>query len=790
VTISHSHTDVLSTIIHLKHPRHLRLSNHFFIDVPQFSFHFPINNSCSSISDSKERSSCPKLLPFHYLRKYVLLSQPPGCSCPIRTTTVGARPSDCLCTSHLGHSPEVTRADYPTKAINDPNLSQRPQQSLNPVLASMTDMVRKILVAETEYELRLPGPSQKTYTRGPDERELRARATLTNAVLLSPTILWCLLHPGRLHHIRSQDRTGIEIGVSEEKLVKETALLPHCVHCAIRDGAIEVVQSADDEEGHKILQVRAMDTCICASTTVQHACWPCSLEAIQTRHLEFASRRTVKDVSDARTQSKYSLIRCECGNIEDPQYVEFVRKCAGCGGVKTSPFKNFAGHIVQFEVATLDVGGYFDARSGERIGRVESDGSTAERKYLVQEEWGGTVTGGQQSKRTADDPDESSIRTSSENVAQKRKHKRCAEATRGPSPKRTKANPPLLTTAPKSNEYTHIPVFSEDAIRGLRRLNLRVHQFYQHKRKDNHPKDRLISVLEVNRGAILDEQARADMLKYCRTSTVVSGRLQDLANSVSSNGRMTGAEFLTLLKGPDTMAAFLAADNAVALFPAHMLASLRKMGFELRPMYYSARYQNLPWVRLLVVLTKNRRKVFQHEAELRKFVKLCGFPDGNAASLVYWIRKEISMPMSATQIDDLCRMQSEDDTPAASGNNKVEKSAIDQAAKRGRTVDSASISEPDGTSAAASRSAEGPPEFAGDDGIGHQRPPVLDKQPPPYPNTLVQRSVSPLRTDSDVNLHMDRLAKLLQHCGYRVNEADLIRDRAKAILSKHQEDGA
>ncbi|KXL49933.1 MAG: hypothetical protein FE78DRAFT_67280 [Acidomyces sp. 'richmondensis'] len=609
--------------------------------------------------------------------------------------------------------------------INDQKLAQDQEQALNPVLAGMMDIVRKIQVGENEYELYLPGSNQKNFTRKPDERELHARRILANAIMLSPTILWCALYPGRLHHIRGQDCLAMELDVPVEKLVRETALLPHCVQCAIRDGAVVTNQSDDEKDGRKILQVQDKDTCVCASTTVQHICWPCSLEAIQKRHLEFAGRRTINYVSDGQARSKHSLTRCECGNIEIPPHVEFVRKCAGCGGFKTSPFKNFAGHIVEFKAAAVDVEGYFDAKSGRQIGRVGSDGSTVGRHLLFQEEKDEIIIDRRQLTPTANSADNHLMKKNLDDVAQKRKQKRRAEDTQSPSPKHIKANPPFTTTAPDSDGYTHIPVFTDDAIQGLCRLNLRVRQFYRHKRKDIHPKDRLTCVLEVNREALLDEQARANVLEYCRTSAVMSRRLQDFANSVSSNGQMTGAEFLNLLNNPDAMAAFLAADDAVALFPAHMLAGLRKMGFELRPMYYSTRFQNLAWVRFLVALAKNRGKFFQKEVELLEFLKLCGFSDGMATSVVSWIREEIPMPTSVSQINDLCRMQSEGDTSAAWSEDKREKGAVSQvgetcqAAKRGRIMVPASISNLEKNSVAMSSPTKVCSEFVGEDGMGH-----------------------------------------------------------------------
>lgn len=114
-----------------------------------------------------------------------------------------------------------------------------------------------------------------------------------------------------------------------------TALLPHCMLCFYKHQNIP--------PGGVIPE--AYDSCRCATSILVSNCAWCAFAVLLQKRSSAIAARTRED-GDGR-----AFLICECGSqIMMPEDKgELVRKCAGCGGVMTAPFRNWKGEEVVFE---------------------------------------------------------------------------------------------------------------------------------------------------------------------------------------------------------------------------------------------------------------------------------------------------------------------------------------------------------------------------------------------------------------------------------------------------------
>ncbi|KAK4549139.1 hypothetical protein LTR36_007596 [Oleoguttula mirabilis] len=243
-----------------------------------------------------------------------------------------------------------------------------------------------------EPRLRLPTAQQQKEARQPNQQELQARQWLANGVRLdgqTPTGV-CLPHQQQVRDLQAWG--GLPAGsffaprvpaapeVFRESITSETALLPMCTGCAISEGAITVTSDAQDQLVH---QVQIVDTCTCAGdiakidpvTNQSQHCWFCELGRLEATKRIAVQKRALRKANGEPVRmepTRHTALSCACGRkVALP---ELTRKCVGCGGVKTTPFINYAGNALVFLEVSETVRVVQDPVTGQPIPALRTNG--------------------------------------------------------------------------------------------------------------------------------------------------------------------------------------------------------------------------------------------------------------------------------------------------------------------------------------------------------------------------------------------------------------------------------
>ncbi|KAK5126391.1 hypothetical protein LTR85_010627 [Meristemomyces frigidus] len=229
----------------------------------------------------------------------------------------------------------------------------------------------------------LPTAQQQQKALPLNEQELQARQWLANGVLLdgqTPTSV-CLPHQQQVRDLQAWG--NVPAGsffdlhvpaapeVFRETITSGTALLPMCNGCAIKDGAITVTV---DAQGQFFYHVQVLDKCTCAcsvtrftqTTNQTQDCWFCELGRIEAAKQVAVKKRVLKMRNGEPVlmdPTKHVALSCACGGKVD--LPEVVRKCVGCGGIKTQPFLNYSGDELDFLEVSDRVGRVLDPTTGQ-----------------------------------------------------------------------------------------------------------------------------------------------------------------------------------------------------------------------------------------------------------------------------------------------------------------------------------------------------------------------------------------------------------------------------------------
>lgn len=221
--------------------------------------------------------------------------------------------------------------------------------------------------------------------RLPTQQELQARQLLANGIPSDGQTPASICAPHRQQVRDLQAWASIPAGsyfktvvpaapeVFRESVTGETALLPMCNGCAIIEGAITATRDADGQTLH---QVQVVDTCSCASaitkidpaTMQSQGCWFCELGRIEAAKQIAMKQRALKDVQSEplrMASNQQVVLSCACGAAVD--LPEIMRKCVGCGGIKTKPFTNFGGNRIIFLEGSEQVTMVQDAVTGKPV---------------------------------------------------------------------------------------------------------------------------------------------------------------------------------------------------------------------------------------------------------------------------------------------------------------------------------------------------------------------------------------------------------------------------------------
>lgn len=139
-------------------------------------------------------------------------------------------------------------------------------------------------------------------------------------------------------------KSHLSVGLPE-MFMRETALLPICNACLIKEGVAVQIPRSDEAEVMSVV-CKPTDTCTCASQVVRNKCYSCVATAIQS-----LKTQAVEDQALMRDIS--GLLKCACGSPDGISH--HARKCAGCSGIKTAPFINLKNQEVEFAHRTVAI---------------------------------------------------------------------------------------------------------------------------------------------------------------------------------------------------------------------------------------------------------------------------------------------------------------------------------------------------------------------------------------------------------------------------------------------------
>ena len=120
-----------------------------------------------------------------------------------------------------------------------------------------------------------------------------------------------------------------------------TTLLPCCLACFLNSNNLP--DRTPVPEG--------FDSCSCATNILGSKCVICTIVGITNRYNTAVAERIRLDDNDK------AYIACECGNhtVDHAPDVELIRRCAGCGGTVTFPFRNWEGSSLVFKLRLFGV---------------------------------------------------------------------------------------------------------------------------------------------------------------------------------------------------------------------------------------------------------------------------------------------------------------------------------------------------------------------------------------------------------------------------------------------------
>ncbi|KAI7328225.1 hypothetical protein KC340_g5226 [Hortaea werneckii] len=187
--------------------------------------------------------------------------------------------------------------------------------------------------------------------------------------------------------------------VFNESITKETALMPMCAGCSLREGAITPVGKG--HKGEMIFQKQLVDTCTCGTSIFNGDCWMC-----ETGRIEAAKRVAIMHRGNSSRNGSVAgaanpaILRCACG--QQMLTPELARRCAGCGGIQTAPYRNFYGQGVIFHDGSAAIQELRDACTGLPLPRASK---TCAQPFLIpQDQDSPPENGTNAKKRKANQP--------------------------------------------------------------------------------------------------------------------------------------------------------------------------------------------------------------------------------------------------------------------------------------------------------------------------------------------------------------------------------------------------
>ncbi|KAI6837852.1 hypothetical protein KC340_g5861 [Hortaea werneckii] len=268
------------------------------------------------------------------------------------------------------HSRQVPANDKAaqTSASTQPTSSGIPRQPLFPKQtpkSSATPSKQPSSVAASfsrpvlpRPQILQPGAKQHATARFAQPQEQQARVEVARYIQsggANRAARLCNHHVTQLHELQlwesAPDKSTFKPtepctpAVFNESITRETALMPMCAGCSLRAGAITPVGKGP--KGEIVFQKQIVDTCTCGTSIFNGDCWMCETGRIEAaKRLAIMQREIGSHNGDPAAAAVSSVLRCACGQqLMSPG---LARRCAGCGGIQTAPYRNFYGQGVIF----------------------------------------------------------------------------------------------------------------------------------------------------------------------------------------------------------------------------------------------------------------------------------------------------------------------------------------------------------------------------------------------------------------------------------------------------------
>ena len=394
-----------------------------------------------------------------------------------------------------------TSAPMQTTSSNIPGQPQSPKQTSKFSVAppkqpspAATSFSRPVL---PRPQILQPGAKQHATARLAQPQEQQARVEVARYIHsggATRAALLCNYHITQLHEVQlwesAPDKSTFKPtepctpAVFNESITRETALMPMCAGCSLREGAITPVSKG--RKGEMIFQKQIIDTCTCGTIIFNSDCWMCETGRTEAaKRLAIMQREIGSNKGDLDAAAVSSVLRCACGQqVMSPG---LARRCAGCGGIQTAPYRNFYGQGIIFHDGSAAIKELRDAFTSLPL---PSAANTSAQSFLT--------------PRNQDSPPQDST------IVKKRRANQTAIFD-APAPKRASQHPEKTRrTTIQRPPSGHVLLFldtpeNENAATALATMGLRI-DLTSCPKEALSPTRRLRKLLDLNKDFVFDNQ--------------------------------------------------------------------------------------------------------------------------------------------------------------------------------------------------------------------------------------------------------------------------------------------
>ncbi|RMY07084.1 hypothetical protein D0867_09473 [Hortaea werneckii] len=187
-----------------------------------------------------------------------------------------------------------------------------------------------------------PGAKQHATARLAQPQEQQARVEVARYIQsggATRAARLCNHHVTQLHELQlwgsAPDKSTFKPAepctpaVFNESITRETALMPMCAVCSLREGAITPVGKGP--KGEIVFQKQIVDTCTCGTSIFNGDCWMCETGRIEAaKRLAIMQRGIGSHNGNSAAAAASSVLRCACGQqVMSPEFARSAAKTSG-----------------------------------------------------------------------------------------------------------------------------------------------------------------------------------------------------------------------------------------------------------------------------------------------------------------------------------------------------------------------------------------------------------------------------------------------------------------------------